>query len=304
MNLWQLCTEYLDLFGSPSRSFYLALAKYSQDFVDKEYLAELSLPRKTAEFEKREKLAVTYASTILEFKSLKLTPANLLDLVPTTKPRLYSIASSPNAHPGEVHLLAVTHTWETSDGEEKVGLATGYLEKLCPGGDGSPLTVVASLVRSPALKLPRDPSKPVIMAGMGTGMAPFRAFIEERAVQRSEGKPVGSMRLYFGARHKKGEFYYQDQLEEYSSQGWLTLRCAWSRDQAQKIYVQMLMEQDGDAIWEALKPEAGGSFYICGPIAPLPDIKKAILTVFKKNGLDEAYLDQMEATGRFATEVY
>jgi sulfite reductase (NADPH) flavoprotein alpha-component len=301
MSVHQLCTEYLDLFGSPSRSFYLAAAKYSQDFVEKEYLAELSLPRKTAEFEKRENMACTYASTILEFKSLKLKPADLLELVPTTKPRLYSIASSPNAHPGEVHLLIVTHTFGEKD--ENVGLSTGYLEKLFPKANGSP-TVVASLVRSPVLKLPQDPSKPIIMAGMGTGMAPFRAFVEERAVQFAQGKKVGSMRLYFGARHKHGEFYYQDQLEEYSSQGWLTLRCAWSRDQKQKIYVQMLMEQDGDALWEALKPEAGGSFYICGPIAPLPDIKKAILKVFNKHGLDESYLDHMEATGRFATEVY
>merc|ERR1719498_373152 len=153
MSVRQLCTEYLDLLGAPSKSFYLALAKYSHDFVEKEYLAELSLPRKAAEFEKRENLAVTYASTILEFKSLKLTPTDLLDLVPTTKPRLYSIASSPNAHPGQVHLLAVTHTWDTSEGEEKVGLSTGYMEKLFPK-PGVPLTVVASLVRSPTLKLP------------------------------------------------------------------------------------------------------------------------------------------------------
>merc|ERR1711970_489968 len=101
---------------------------------------------------------------------------------------------------------------------------------------------------------------------MGTGMAPFRGFIEERSTMRKQGQNIGSMRLYFGARHKHGEFLYQSELEAYAAEGWLTLRCAWSRDQEHKIYVQMLIEEDGEAIWEALRPEAGGSFYICGPI--------------------------------------
>jgi sulfite reductase alpha subunit-like flavoprotein len=310
MSCQQICQEYLELFGAPTRGFYLALSKFAQDIVEKEYLAELSLPRKSAEFEAREALAVTHASTILEFSSVKITPMNLLDVVPLSKPRLYSIASSRHKHPGEVHLLVVTHTWENSRKEEKVGLATGYLEKCHPKGD--PLAsiaggtcVVANLVRSPVLKLPKESAAPVIMAGMGTGMAPFRGFIEERSVMRQKGQTIGPMRLYFGARHKKGEYLYQNELEAYAAQGWLTMRCAWSRDQKAKIYVQMLIEQDDETVWEALKPGSGGAFYICGPIQPLPDIKKALVGIFTKHGLDGAkYLDEMEATGRFATEVY
>merc|ERR1719162_2686784 len=135
-------------------------------------------------------------------------------------------------------------------------------------------------------------------------MAPFRAFIEDRAVMKQNGQHCGHMHLYFGARHEHGEFLYRTELENYVKEGLLTLRCAWSRDQAQKIYVQMLMAEDGDRIWEALRPEAGGHFYICGPIAPLPDIKAALVKIFGKHGYGPEYLEQMEATGRFATEVY
>jgi len=302
MALDQLCVEYVDLFGPPTRGFYLALSKHAKDIVEKQILAELSLPRKAAEFEARAALAETYASTILEFPSAGLMPLDLLDLVPLAKPRLYSIASSRHMHPGEVHLCLVTHDWTTSKGEERIGLSTGYLEKMDP--EANEMTIVAALVRSEVLKLPKNPSTPVIMAGMGTGMAPFRAFIEDRAVMKQNGQHCGHMHLYFGARHEHGEFLYRTELENYVKEGLLTLRCAWSRDQAQKIYVQMLMAEDGERIWEALRPEAGGHFYICGPIAPLPDIKAALVKIFGKHGYGPEYLEQMEATGRFATEVY
>lgn len=349
MSVLQFCTEYLDLFGAPTRAFYLALSKFAGNYLERVQLAELSLPRKKLEFEEREASATTYASTMLEFSSVKITPMDLLDLIPLTKPRLYSIASSPQAHPGEVHLLLVTHTWESSKAEDCTGLASGYLEQLQPNQSELPLQVVASLVRSPILKLPREPARPVIMAGMGTGMAPFRGFIEERAVMRRKAKQderriwregqaatykemcqdligacldeaalanmwaqlakvdapaVGPMRLYFGARHKQSEFLYQNELEEYAAEGWLTLHCAWSRDQAHKVYVQNLIENDAEAIWEALCPEVAGSFYVCGPMGPLPDIKKALVKIFEHNGSGKVYLDEMEAAGRFSTEVY
>jgi sulfite reductase (NADPH) flavoprotein alpha-component len=310
MSVSQIFTEYLDVFGVPSKSFYVALSKFAQDFVDREQIAELSLQRKNDDFEKRKAQGVTYASTILEFSSLKLKPLDFLDLVPFVNPRLYSIASSPKVHPGEVHLLLVENRWNNSFGEERVGLASGYLDKIKPKRGGSGLPVVASLVRSPILKLPKNPMAPVIMAGMGTGLAPFRAFIEERstvwkmAQAIGLGMAVGQMRLYFGARHKHAEFLYQSELEAYEAQGWLTLRCAWSRDQASKIYVQNLIEEDGEAIWEALRPEAGGAFYICGPLEPLPEIRKALSDIFIAHGSSAKYLDEMEATGRFATEVY
>jgi sulfite reductase (NADPH) flavoprotein alpha-component len=295
--------EYLDLFGAPTRGFYLALSKHAKDIVEKQILAELSLPRKAADFEAREAAAVTYASTLLEFPSARLMPMDLLDLVPLAKPRLYSIASSRNKHPGEVHLCLVTHDWTTSKGEERIGLSTGFLEKLDP--EAAEVTVVAALVRSEVLKLPKNPATPVIMAGMGTGMAPFRAFIEERAALMEKGQTVGHMHLYFGARHERGEFLYRSELEGYKKDGLLTLRCAWSRDQAHKVYVQMLIEEDGDRLWqEVLRPEIGGSFYICGPIAPLPDIKAALVKIFTKHGHGAEYLEHLENTGRFATEVY
>merc|ERR1719387_1425364 len=144
------------------------------------------------------------------------------------------------------------------------------------------------------------------MAGLGTGMAPFRGFVEDRAVQHEKGQKIGRARLYFGGRHQSSEFLYKDELESYVSAGWLKLRCAWSRDQKHKIYIQMLLEEDGDEIWEILKPEAGGIFYMCGPIAPLPDVKAALEKIFVKNGAPGGakYFDELESNGRFQSEVY
>lgn len=229
-----------------------------------------------------------------------MTVKDLLNLVPLTKPRLYSIASSPKLHPGEVHLLAVVHDWRTSMAELRVGLATGYLEQLDPR---TAKAVVCGLVRSPVLKLPADDTKPVVMVGMGTGMAPFRSFVEERHFAHTQGARVGACRLYFGARHEKMEFLYKTELLGYAAEGWLQLRCAWSRDQPQKVYVQDHLAVDGDRLWAMLQPAAAGHFYLCGPVTPLADVEQCLNTLFAAKGAP-GYLDELKATGRFCTEVY
>jgi len=303
MTLEQVCRDYLDLFGCPTKSFYLALSKYARDIVERTELATLSLDRCADALAERVARSVTFASTLVEFPSLVLTPKNLLDIVPLMKPRLYSVASSTRMFQKEVHLLAVTHTWETSEKNIRTGLASGYLERL--GTPGARVhNVVGALVRSAALKLPQQSLKPVVMAGIGTGMAPFRGFIEERAARQRLGEEMGCMRLYFGARHKHAEFLYEKELEIYEREGLLTLRCAWSRDQAEKVYVQNLIEEDQDQLWELLKPEVGGHFYVCGPTDPLPAIRSALCELFIARGVGAAYLDTMEADGRFSVEVY
>lgn len=159
------------------------------------------------------------------------------------------------------------------------------------------------------MKLPDDPSVPIIMSGLGTGMAPFKAFIEERDFQRKQGMKIGPMALYFGARHRKEEFLYSDELEAFHAQGVLThMGLAFSRDQKQKIYIQHKMQEDGKLLADWLLKK-GGSFYLCGPTWPVPDIYAALISAFVQHGgLTEQQakdkLDELKEQERYVLEVY
>ena len=212
-------------------------------------------------------------------------------------------------HPDSVHLLVVTHTWETPRKRFKVGQCTRYLEALKPGD------VVSAALKPSIMKLPPDSTQPIIMAGLGTGMAPFRAFIEERVWQQSHGIKVGPMALYFGSRSRYSEYLYGEELEAYNWSGEegvdpiLThLRLAFSRDQEKKVYIQHKLEEDAKLVHDWLV-KAQGVFYLCGPTWPVADVKKALLTGFVNEGnmdLESAQrtLDMLKKDGNYVLEVY
>lgn len=122
---------------------------------------------------------------------------------------------------------------------------------------------VPVFIRKSQFRLPTKAETPVIMVGPGTGLAPFRGFIQERQYLRDEGKTVGDTILYFGCRKKSEDFIYKEELEKYVEKGTLTLKTAFSRDQKEKIYVTHLIEQDADLVWKVIG-ENKGHFYICG----------------------------------------
>ena len=144
------------------------------------------------------------------------------------------------------------------------------------------------------------------MAGLGTGMAPFRAFVQERAFLRAAGKPAGPMVLYFGARFRAQEVLYGEELLALERAGVVTLRLAFSRDQDSKCYIQHLMAKDAAPLRAALR-DGGGSFYLCGPTWPEGDVEDAMSAAFAEGRADaegRAVVKAMKAQRRYVLEVY
>ncbi|KAJ2327883.1 sulfite reductase [NADPH] flavoprotein component, partial [Coemansia sp. RSA 2681] len=271
-------THALDLFGRPSKQFYAALAEFAADEKEAEKLRWLTTAAGSAEFKSRVADTTTYADLLVEFASARPSFLHLVDLIAPIKPRHYSIASSAKMHPGSVHLCVVSVEWTTSKGELRAGQCTRFLNSLSIGD-----RVVVS-VKPSVMKLPPIDSQPVIMAGLGTGMAPFRAFIEERAVRKMQGINVGPMTLYFGSRHRAMEYLYGEELEAYHADGLLTnLRLAFSRDQEEKVYIQHRMSDDSELLASQMLGQ-DGCFYLCGPTWPASDVKDAMVGAFTTIG--------------------
>ncbi|TLP44275.1 sulfite reductase subunit alpha [Cohaesibacter sp. CAU 1516] len=216
------------------------------------------------------------------------------------QPRLYSIASSPKKHPGEVH-LTVGEVHYDLEGHKRQGVASTFLGKrLALGG-----SVGVYVQRSGHFHLPEDDSKPVIMIGPGTGIAPFHAFLEEREMRQA----TGDNWLFFGDQHQATDYLYRGEIEGWAASGLLTrLSLAWSRDSTEKVYVQHLIEKDGATFFDWL--EAGAAIYICGDASRMAsDVDKAIRRVIATHGkLDaagvDAYMDQLTKDHRYQRDVY
>jgi sulfite reductase (NADPH) flavoprotein alpha-component len=163
------------------------------------------------------------------------------------------------------------------------------------------------------MKLPAQTTAPIIMAGLGTGLAPFRAFVQERAYQKTVlGQPIGSVLLYLGSRHRREEYLYGEEWEAYQAAGVVTLvGKAFSRDQPHKIYIQDRMRQTMDEIRQAYFRDEG-SFYLCGPTWPVPDVtevlQEAVELERKAHGAKKVdgrrEIETLKDAGRFVLEVY
>ncbi|KAF8981339.1 hypothetical protein BGZ46_002952 [Entomortierella lignicola] len=304
-SLFQILQQNLDLFGRPSKRFYADLIPFATNPAEKERLSYLISSEGAAEFKDRVDETLTHADILREFPSAHPSITQLINMLPTIKPRHYSIASSQKAHPNSVHLLIVAVEWIAPSGKARFGQCTRYLTTL---GAGSKVTVS---IKPSVMTLPPLPHQPVIMAGLGTGMAPFRAFIQERAWQKAQGIEVGPMILYFGSRNRSNEYLYGEELEAYHADGLLThLRLAFSRDQKAKIYIQHKMNEDGKLLHKyLLDAQLNGHFYLCGPTWPAGDVKDAIVQSFM-DGEECAAIDanrivnKLKEEERYVLEVY
>ncbi|GAB9472961.1 hypothetical protein Gpo141_00010125 [Globisporangium polare] len=303
LTYFQLFSQVLDIFGRPGKKFYQALLELATDDKEKETLAHLLDAEGKDEYKRRVDETTTFAELLEEFVSARPTVAQLTALVPRIKARHYSIASSMKMNPTSVHLLIVVHDWTTPSGKYRVGQATRFLRTIQPGH------LLSVHVCSSVMKLPVNPADPIIMAGLGTGMAPFRAFIQERAFLKAQGVKVGPVALYFGSRSKAQEYLYGDELDQYEREGLVTyLRCAFSRDQAHKVYIQDKIAEDKEILADLLLKQ-NGHFYLCGPTWPVADVREALISSFTSvGGLDRkhanAYIERMREEGRYVLEVY
>ena len=199
----QLFVQNLDIFGRPPKKFYEMLSDFATDEKQRTRLLALGGAEGAVEFKRRAEVeTLTFADILEEFPSAKPGLSDLIRLVPAIKRREYSIASSQRAHPTSVHLLVVEVQWRDKKNRDRYGHATRYLSKLPAGAK------VTVSVKPSVMKLPADDMTPIIMAGLGTGLAPFRAFVQERALQRSLGRNIGPVFLYMGSRHQQEEYLY------------------------------------------------------------------------------------------------
>ena len=269
--VYQCLMQNIDIFGRPPKKFYEALAEFAEDDKEKRMLLTLASIEGATEFKRRAEVdTVTYADILLEFPSAHPAFHDIARIVSPMKRREYSIASSQQVTPNSVSLLVVTVGWTDPKGRDRFGQATRYLAKLQVGD------AVTVSVKPSVMKLPPKATQPLIMAGLGTGLAPFRAFVQYRAWQKSQGMAIGSVLLYMGSRHQREEYLYGEEWEAYQAAGVITLLGrAFSRDQPQKIYIQDRMRQTVSDIIQAYIKDTG-SFYLCGPTWPVPDVTEVL----------------------------
>jgi sulfite reductase (NADPH) flavoprotein alpha-component len=307
--VYQALLQNVDIFGRPPKRFYEALSEFASDEKEKMELYMLGTggnQEATVEFKRRAEVdTVTFADILLEFPSAHPSFHEIVRIVNPMKRREYSVASSQKVTPNSISLLIVTVNWVDPKGRDRFGQATRYMDGLAVG---APVTVS---IKPSVMKLPPKTTQPIIMAGLGTGLAPFRAFVQERAWQREQGMPIGDVFLYMGSRHQREEYLYGEEWEAYQDAGIITLLGrAFSRDQPQKIYIQDRMRQTLGEIRRAyLKDD--GAFYLCGPTWPVPDVTGVLEEAVevqarsegkKKDGHKE--IERLKEDGRYVLEVY
>ena len=235
-----------------------------------------------------------------ENPNLKLDSDEVAENSSKLQARAYSIASSLNAHPEQVD-LCISRVEEEINGQKILGVCSNYICNRVNVGD---LSVRIYLHNNDKFRLPKDPSANIIMVGPGTGIAPFRAFIEERNHQRQQGLKVGSDWLFFGDQKRASDFLYEDELTDYEKQGVLRLSLAFSRDQEHKIYVQNRIKENSKEVYQELIN--GAYFFVCGDARRMAkDVDTALREVITENGGDaEAMMKELKDSGRYCRDVY
>jgi len=230
----------------------------------------------------------------------KLSASEFAGSLSKLQPRLYSIASSLKRHSEQAHLL-VTNVGFTSHGRARKGVCTSFLSERLEEGNRVP-TFIHSAKH---FRLPDDPSAPIIMIGVGTGLAPYRGYLQEREAVGATGRNW----LFFGEQRRAANFYHQEEFAAYAASGLLTrFETAFSRDQSQKVYVQHRIREAGRDVWSWLND--GAYLYLCGDAERMaPDVDAALQGLVEENGgmSKEAaaeYVANLRTQKRYRRDVY
>ncbi|XP_025843664.2 NADPH-dependent diflavin oxidoreductase 1 isoform X1 [Vulpes vulpes] len=294
-----LVAHYLDIARVPRRSFFELLACLSPHELEREKLLQLSSPQGQEElYSYCNRPRRTILEVLCDFPhTAGAIPADyLLDLIPLIRPRAFSIASSLLAHPLRLQILVAVVQYQTRLKEPRRGLCSSWLASLDPGQGP---VYVPLWVRPGGLTFPETPDTPVIMVGPGTGVAPFRAAIQERVARDQTGNF-----LFFGCRWRDQDFYWEAEWLQLERKGYLMLFTAFSREQERKIYVQHRLRELGPLVWDLLDRQ-GAYFYLAGNAKCMPaDVLEALVSVFQEegglSGPDAAnYLARLQRTLRF-----
>ena len=278
-----------------SKAVLTKLAEASESSELRSLLAEDSKDRLKMYLHGRE-----IVDAIEEFAPSGLPADALAGIFRKLPPRLYSIASCPLTHPDEVHLTVAAVRYQ-AHGRQRKGVCSTYLADLVKPGDKVPVFVQPNK----NFRLPADGSTPIIMVGPGTGIAPFRAFVEHRAALGNTGKNW----LFMGDQHYLYDFLYQLEWQDHLKSGVLSrLDVAFSRDQPEKIYVQHRIKERSRHLYAWL--EEGAHFYVCGDATHMAhDVHEALLSIVQTEGSKsreaaEAYLEDLKKSKRYQRDVY
>jgi sulfite reductase (NADPH) flavoprotein alpha-component len=243
--------------------------------------------------------ALDVLAALQKFPGIRPDPEAFIEALDPLQPRLYSIACSPKIDRRRV-ALAVDAVRYTLGERRRLGVASTFLaERIVPG-----TKIKAYVQRAQGFGLPTDPSVPIIMVGPGTGIAPFRAFLQERMATKAPGRNW----LFFGHQRRDYDFFYEDEFVGMQTGGLLTkLSLAWSRDGMRKCYVQDRMREAGRELWSWIAE--GAHIYVCGAITMGRDVERALIEIICEHGArpaDQAaaFLGELKKTGRYQTDVY
>ena len=235
-----------------------------------------------------------------EHPSARFSPQEFVGLLTKLQPRLYSVASSLKVYPEQVHFIVDVIRYE-SHGRVRKGVASSFLAERA---DDVPVLVYPSVAKH--FHLPENPDTPIIMVGPGTGVAPFRAYLQERKALGAHGRNW----LFFGSQHERCDFAYGEEFAALKKEKILTrLDCAWSRDQPEKIYVQHRIMENAAEIWKWLDAE-GAHFFVCGDARRMAkDVDAALRKIVREQGgknIDEAneYVEKLKSDRRYKRDVY
>jgi NADH-quinone oxidoreductase subunit G len=307
LTIEELFVQYLDIFKSPARSMVGQLANFATDSNEQKTLLHWSEEAGEADYNKfiTEHPNISIANLFEMFKSVRPSLDYLIELLPFIKGRLYSIASSPKKNPDVVELVVVVPMFvKRHSGRVSAGLCTDYLGSLV-ADDVIPIYNTLG-----TLTPPTQTEMPLVLCGLGTGIAPMRAFLQERKADKDAGKTVGEIVLFYGCRHKDKDFVLQDEWEMYKQAGVLSqVIPAFSHDQTYYVFVTHKIEEHPDITTRLIKKNKGAAVY-CGPAMGIPQrieesIKKAAMKVEGLSQLDaDAFMFDVKTSGRWLAEAF
>ncbi len=300
-----LVTHYLDIQSIPKRSFFELFWRFSQNDLEKQKLQEFASTTSQEdlyEYCNRPKRNILEVLSDFPNTTPHIKFEYLFDLIPAINPRPFSIASSLNANPNELHLLVAVVNYRTRMKKPRLGLCSNWLANQTVESAAK----VPIYLRKGTFKLPSD-STPIIMIGPGTGVAPFRGFIQDRALRK-----VSNNFLFFGCRYRNSDFYLEEEWKQINRSGHLEYFVAFSRDKDnEKVYVQHILWNERKLVWNLIYNNKA-SIYVAGNAKQMPtQVRQTIVDIFKQesnNAFDykkiEQIVDNLELSGRLQFECW